>query len=107
MTPRENVTHWRFRNVRLAAGVPFGIPTPVFETKSREIPDGVCVSNESFDDFLQSQIQVIDGCIDGLRGRDPITPLFCLDCFDASRWEATTEDERIANEFVRLGWSRL
>jgi hypothetical protein len=104
--PCDNVTHWRFRDITVNAGVPFGIPAPLFEERSRISPDGVCVSTEEFSEFLQTDIQIIDGCIYGLSGAGARTPLFCIDCIDASQWEVTTEDESIANKLEEQGWSR-
>lgn len=104
--PCDKVTHWRFRDITVNEGLPFGIPAPLLEERSRISPDGVCVSTEEFGEFLKTDIQIIDGCIYALSGANARTSLFCLDCVDASQWEATTEYESIANELEKHGWSR-
>ena len=102
--PCHNVTHWRFCEITVSEGVPFGIPAPVFEEKSRISPDSVRVSTEEFNEFLRTDIQVSDGCIYGLAGANAMSSLFCLTCIDSSQWEVTTEDESIAKELQKRGW---
>ena len=103
--PCHNVTHWRFRDIQVSNGNPFGMPLTEFEEKSRSIPDGLTVTNQEFTDFFNSDIQVIDGLIYGLVGIDAKAPLFCLDCFDTSQWEIITEDKKVSSELLRHGWS--
>jgi len=105
--PCDTITHWQFRDVTLNAGTPFGIPVRTFEERSRASPQGICVTSEEFSSFLRADIQVIDGCICGISKPNASNPLFCLECVDASQWEATTEDEHIASELEKRGWSRF
>lgn len=104
--PCQSVTHWRFRSISITAANPFGMPLCDFEEKSNSSPEGVTVSNDAFRAFLRTDFQVLDGIIEGLSGANAEVCLFCLDCFDTSQWEATTEDEGIAQEFEKSGWVR-
>jgi|688.fasta_scaffold52825_4 hypothetical protein len=104
--PCQGVTQWRFHDISLTSSKPFGMLLKDFEEKSRNCPEGVCVSNEAFFEFLRTDFQILDGCIEGRSGPNGKNSLFTLDCFDTSQWEATTEDESIAVEFEKKGWNR-
>ena len=104
--PYQSVTQWRFHEITMTASKPFGILLEDCEEKSRNCPEGVCVSSEAFFEFLRTDFQVLDGCIEGRSEPNGENPLFTLDCFDTSQWEATTEDKSIAVEFEKKGWSR-
>jgi hypothetical protein len=104
--PCQDATNWRFLDISVNAGTPFGIPAVEFEQRSRVHPGGYCVSKDDFNAFLRTGIQIIDGSLCALSGIDASLPLFCLDCIDASQWEVTTEHRAIADEIEKRGWAR-
>lgn len=104
--PCQAATHWRFLDISVYVGIPFGIPVVEFEQRSRVHPGGYCVSTNDFNAFLRADIQIIDGILCALSGIDGSLPLFCLECIDASQWEVTTEHKSIADEIEKRGWSR-
>jgi hypothetical protein len=100
------IDHWRFHEMTMGAGAPFGIGSLRFEEETRISPRGFLATNTQFNEFLKSDIQVIDGCIEGFMKEDNKQPLIRLDCNDASEWVVTTKDERVAKRLQEIGWVR-
>ena len=88
----KDIVSWRLREIKLyGSGRPFGMSFDDFETASRAAANGIAVSDQEFQVFLQSDVQVIDGVIEAYSGDDPATFVVRIDCEDATQWEITTD----------------
>lgn len=98
------VVSWKFHDVKFHYGRPFGLAVEEFERISRQTNDGYQVSANDFRDFLNADVQVIDGEIEAIGEGDKC--VLVLDCVDGSQWELATDSEQLACELERRGFRR-
>lgn len=101
--PVAEIKYWRFRQVILNFGAPFGIPFQTFERIMQTSMGSITVPDEMFREFLSEDRQFIDGYIDAF-GEEADDPLFVIEAFDASFWLIHTSSENLSKRLLEIGF---
>jgi hypothetical protein len=98
------VMFWAFRQITFTCASPFfGIPVPNVEKLSSALSRGLILANSDFQLFLKTDMQILDGIIEAYA--DSAEPLCRIECVDASQWEISTNDLRVAAELEKRGFA--
>ena len=97
------VTRWRFREVTMHSGQPFGLTIVDFE-RATSGKDGFTVEADRISSDLGRDFQMIDGEIDALADRGDV--LFTIACLDSTLWEMRVADANVAEKLKGQGYER-
>jgi hypothetical protein len=94
------VARWRFREVTMHSGQPFGMTIAEFERATSD-NDGFTVESKRVSSELGRDFQMIDGEIDALADSSDV--IFSIACLDSTLWEIRVADSNIAQELTHRG----
>lgn len=101
--PVSEIKYWRFHQVTLNFGAPFGIPFDTFGRIMRASMGSITVPDEMFREFLLEDRQFIDGYIHAFE-KDAVDPLFTIEAFDASFWLIHTSSKNLTKQLLTIGF---
>ncbi len=96
---------WCFRKVEVLMGRPFGLTVQEFEKLAWETPNGYCVSDDDMRQFMDADIQIVDGEIDAMA--EDGTLLATIECVDTTQWEIHTSSADLALRMREWGFVEL
>jgi hypothetical protein len=103
------VQKWVLRDMELHPLGPhtqfLGHSIPEFEAMTETASGArIVVTPEQFADFLALDIQVLNGCIDGVRDADPGPDVvLSICCHDSTEWEISTNSQAVLDTIRSAG----